>query len=251
MAAQRAGAQAGDAAGRRGGRAGARRSSPAPPASRPARPSTAARPPRRGRRSGRPLRHRSERLPQRLHLRRSPASSQDLGVSLLVSTYQSGRLIVGAGRRRQPQHPLPRLPEPDGHRRRRRPAWPSAPSATSGSSATSPRSAGKLAAGGKHDACFLPRTGHVTGDIGVHELAWAGGRAVGRQHPLLLPVHASTPSTASCRAGGRRSSPPWPPRTAATSTAWPSSTAGRATSPRSARPTRRTAGGRTRPAAAC
>jgi uncharacterized protein (TIGR03032 family) len=27
---------------------------------------------------------------------------------------------------------------------------------------------------GLHDACFLPRSCHVTGDIGVHELAWAG-----------------------------------------------------------------------------
>ena len=27
---------------------------------------------------------------------------------------------------------------------------------------------------GHHDACFLPRSCHVTGDIGVHEMAWAG-----------------------------------------------------------------------------
>ena len=27
---------------------------------------------------------------------------------------------------------------------------------------------------GTHDACYLPRSCHVTGDIGVHELAWAG-----------------------------------------------------------------------------
>jgi hypothetical protein len=27
---------------------------------------------------------------------------------------------------------------------------------------------------GMHDACYLPRSCHVTGDIGVHELAWAG-----------------------------------------------------------------------------
>jgi uncharacterized protein (TIGR03032 family) len=27
---------------------------------------------------------------------------------------------------------------------------------------------------GRHDACFLPRSCHVTGDIGVHELAWVG-----------------------------------------------------------------------------
>jgi uncharacterized protein (TIGR03032 family) len=27
---------------------------------------------------------------------------------------------------------------------------------------------------GMHDACYLPRSAHVTGDIGVHEMAWAG-----------------------------------------------------------------------------
>jgi uncharacterized protein (TIGR03032 family) len=26
---------------------------------------------------------------------------------------------------------------------------------------------------GQHDACFLPRSSHVTGDIGIHEIAWA------------------------------------------------------------------------------
>jgi uncharacterized protein (TIGR03032 family) len=29
------------------------------------------------------------------------------------------------------------------------------------------------AAPGRHDACYLPRNCHVTGDIGVHEIAWA------------------------------------------------------------------------------
>jgi uncharacterized protein (TIGR03032 family) len=27
---------------------------------------------------------------------------------------------------------------------------------------------------GAHDACFLPRASHVTGDIGIHEVAWGG-----------------------------------------------------------------------------
>src|SRR5262249_40159195 len=27
---------------------------------------------------------------------------------------------------------------------------------------------------GVHDACYLPRSSHITGDIGVHEVAWAG-----------------------------------------------------------------------------
>jgi uncharacterized protein (TIGR03032 family) len=30
---------------------------------------------------------------------------------------------------------------------------------------------------GLHDACYLPRSSHVTGDIGVHEMAWGGIRS--------------------------------------------------------------------------
>src|SRR5215470_16546227 len=33
---------------------------------------------------------------------------------------------------------------------------------------------------GRHDACFLPRSSHVTGDIGIHEVAWVS--------PPLAPV---------------------------------------------------------------
>jgi len=29
--------------------------------------------------------------------------------------------------------------------------------------------------GGPHDACFVPRSSHVTGDIAIHEMAWAAG----------------------------------------------------------------------------
>jgi uncharacterized protein (TIGR03032 family) len=32
----------------------------------------------------------------------------------------------------------------------------------------------RLEPAGLHDACFVPRSAHVTGDIAVHELAWAG-----------------------------------------------------------------------------
>jgi len=37
-----------------------------------------------------------------------------------------------------------------------------------------PDIAPQVAPAGTHDACFLPRSCHVTGDIAVHELAWAG-----------------------------------------------------------------------------
>jgi hypothetical protein len=32
--------------------------------------------------------------------------------------------------------------------------------------------AAKIEPAGTHDACFLPRSCHVTGDVGIHELAW-------------------------------------------------------------------------------
>ncbi len=36
-----------------------------------------------------------------------------------------------------------------------------------------PDIAPRIEPAGAHDACFLPRSCHVTGDIGVHEIAWA------------------------------------------------------------------------------
>ena len=54
-----------------------------------------------------------------------------------------------------------------------------------------PAVAKKLEPAGKHDACFLPRRIHVTGDIDIHELALGRQqRALGGQYPLLLSVHA-------------------------------------------------------------
>src|SRR5579864_7077340 len=34
---------------------------------------------------------------------------------------------------------------------------------------------------GLHDACYLPRSSHVTGDIGVHEMAWGSDVAADLQ----------------------------------------------------------------------
>jgi uncharacterized protein (TIGR03032 family) len=44
---------------------------------------------------------------------------------------------------------------------------------------------------GTHDACYLPRSCHVTGDIGVHELAWAGDElwAVNTRFSCLCTFH--------------------------------------------------------------
>src|SRR5215472_4096471 len=71
---------------------------------------------------------------------------------------------------------------------------------------------------GQHDACYLPRSSHVTGDIAIHEMAWAGDDLwiVNTRFSCLCTLH---PISASCPAGGRRSLPPWPPRTVAISMA--------------------------------
>ena len=69
-----------------------------------------------------------------------------------------------------------------------------------------------------YDACFVPRRTHYTGDVRIHDIAYAGGELwiVATGSPASRP---STTSTASSLAGGRRSSPRWPPTTAATSMA--------------------------------
>jgi uncharacterized protein (TIGR03032 family) len=40
--------------------------------------------------------------------------------------------------------------------------------------ANAPDIARQIEPAGRHDACYLPRSSHVTGDISVHELAWGG-----------------------------------------------------------------------------
>ncbi len=40
-----------------------------------------------------------------------------------------------------------------------------------------PDIAPRIAPAGAHDACYLPRSCHVTGDIAVHEMAWGGMRS--------------------------------------------------------------------------
>jgi uncharacterized protein (TIGR03032 family) len=45
---------------------------------------------------------------------------------------------------------------------------------------------------GQHDACYLPRNSHVTGDIAIHEMAWAGDELwiVNTRFSCLCTLHA-------------------------------------------------------------
>ncbi len=98
---------------------------------------------------------------------------EQLGASVLVSTYQAGKLVVlraddGAVNTHFRAFQNPMGVACDGGRLAVGTAleiW---------EFHNVPAVARKLAPAGKHDACFLPRTSHVTGNVQVHEMAWAG-----------------------------------------------------------------------------
>jgi uncharacterized protein (TIGR03032 family) len=111
-------------------------------------------------------------LPLRsVHTAGFPRLLQRLGASILVTTYQAGKLVVL---------------RPDGDtlnthfRSFRKPMGLAfADDRLAVGTATEiweyqnvPAVAGRLEPQGQHDACFLPRLGHCTGDVQVHEMAW-------------------------------------------------------------------------------
>jgi uncharacterized protein (TIGR03032 family) len=106
------------------------------------------------------------------HSKTLPALLHQLGISLVVSTYQAGKVVVlrADGDRLNTHFRL--LPKPmglavDGTERlaigTRNRIW---------LLQNVPAIAPKAEPNGKHDACFLPRQIHVTGNIDVHEMAW-------------------------------------------------------------------------------
>lgn len=100
-----------------------------------------------------------------------PRILDQLGISLVVSTYQAGKVILiraqdGGINTHFRDFRKPMGVAVDGQR------------LTIGGQNTvwylrnMPAVAAKLAPPGSHDACYLPRAIHVTGDIDIHELAW-------------------------------------------------------------------------------
>lgn len=97
----------------------------------------------------------------------------ELGASLLVSTYQANKLLVvraeGAGLStlvRTFDRPMGMAV--DGRRLAlgtRGQVWVYR---------DAPDVAARVEPAGRHDACFLPRVSYLTGDIGVHDVAWVG-----------------------------------------------------------------------------
>jgi uncharacterized protein (TIGR03032 family) len=103
---------------------------------------------------------------------------KQLGLSVLVTTYQANKLLVLRERSggmsilvRTFERPMGLAVGSDGSRialGTRDQVW---------QFRNAPDIAPQIDPPGVHDACYLPRACHVTGDIGVHEVAWAGASA--------------------------------------------------------------------------
>src|SRR5215207_8487699 len=97
---------------------------------------------------------------------------KQLGVSLMVTTYQANKLLVMREHFGGLSILVRSFERPMGlavdHRRialgTRDQVW---------TFRNAPDLAPQVEPVGLHDACFIPRASHVTGDIGVHEIAWA------------------------------------------------------------------------------
>jgi uncharacterized protein (TIGR03032 family) len=98
---------------------------------------------------------------------------QQLNASLLVTTYQANKLLVVRAAQGGLSTLVRTFERPmglavDGRRMAlgtRNQVWVLR---------NAPDIAARVEPAGQHDACYLPRSCHVTGDIAVHEMAWAG-----------------------------------------------------------------------------
>jgi uncharacterized protein (TIGR03032 family) len=108
-----------------------------------------------------------------VHTSNFPALLRQMGASLLVTTYQAGKLVMI---RDEGDHlnahfrgfPAPMGMALDGDRLAigtKTQVW---------EYVNVPAVAARLDPSGRHDACYLPRASHFTGDIQVHEMAWGG-----------------------------------------------------------------------------
>jgi uncharacterized protein (TIGR03032 family) len=110
------------------------------------------------------------------HTANFPAQLRQLGASLLVSTYQAGKVVLVRDEGEQLNTHYRTFKAPMGL-------------ATADGGARlaigttlqvwefrdNPDVARRLEPAGRHDACFLPRRSHVTGNVLIHEMAYGAG----------------------------------------------------------------------------
>jgi uncharacterized protein (TIGR03032 family) len=106
-----------------------------------------------------------------VHTSNFPGLLRQLGASLLVTTYQAGKLVIVRAEGDHLNTHFRSFPAPMGlalHGSRLAvgttiQVW---------DFVDAPAAASKLDPRGRYDACFLPRASHVTGNIQGHEMAW-------------------------------------------------------------------------------
>ena len=123
-----------------------------------------------------------------VHTSNFSAIVQELGISIMVTTYQAGKLV---------------MLRPDGERLNTHFRGFNRPMGLAvdgdrlaiGTSVeiweyhNAPAVARRLEPAGSHDACFLPRSSACTGDIQIHEMAWAKTGVAGQDEPELWFVN--------------------------------------------------------------
>jgi uncharacterized protein (TIGR03032 family) len=110
-----------------------------------------------------------------VHTTTFPAILEQLGSSLLVTTYQAGKLVVLRSDAGVINTHFRAFNKPMGMAvARGRLGIGTAVDVWEFRNV--PAVAAKLEPPGKHDACFLPRSAHVTGDVQIHEMAFVASR---------------------------------------------------------------------------
>ena len=108
-----------------------------------------------------------------VHTTSFPQILHNGGISVLVTTYQAGRLVMLRADGEVLNTHFRGFSKPMGLAvRGNRLAIGLAREI--GEYHNLPAVAAKLTPEGKHDACFLPRSSYATGDIQIHEMAWVG-----------------------------------------------------------------------------
>jgi uncharacterized protein (TIGR03032 family) len=110
-----------------------------------------------------------------VHTSSFPLLLDELGISLLVTTYQAGKLVVLRSDQGQLNTHFRGFSKPMG-------LAVQEDRLAIGTTLeiwefhNVPAVARRLEPPGKHDACFLPRSSVTTGDVQIHEMAWVGPR---------------------------------------------------------------------------
>jgi uncharacterized protein (TIGR03032 family) len=107
------------------------------------------------------------------HTSNFPALLGQLGVSVLVTTYQAGKLVILRADGNSVNTHFRDMPRPMGLA-----ADPTRLAVGIAQEIRQYRNmtpvCRRLEPPGRHDACYLARAAHVTGDIDIHEMAWVG-----------------------------------------------------------------------------